>query len=244
MKKTVLIALALAANATAADFSIGASAGVWNAEPSGNAAYKGDSFDLKNDAGLKKDTNFYVSGYLEHAVPVLPNLLIERIAFSSSGTGELDIDFGGKHFSGKTETSLDLNHLYAIGYYLLPVPVVDLRLGLGADMIDGSLEMHSVGQSEKADLSAPLPVAYAGFGFDIGAINLSFLADAKYLAYDGSHYLDAAAKVGWAFVSYGADLLVEVGYRHQELYLDNLDAIDANTDIKISGVFGGLSARY
>ena len=246
--KQLAVAAALCGSLFAADFSAAAGAGVWNAEPSGKAQYKGDRFDVSDDTGLEGSNNFYVWGALEHPLPLLPNVRIERNAFSSSGSKTTSFEFDRTVFTGNIDTDFDLDQLAIIGYYILPIPVVDIRLGLGADTIDGKIAVSGsvggIGQSRSTNLSVTLPIVYAGVRYDFGTLPIGIETDIKYIGYGDSSLSDYSIKIDWTFLSFGVDLAVEAGYRAWSLVIDDLSGTDAETDISVAGAFAGLSVVF
>lgn len=247
MKKNLLSLAAagvLTVSAQADLLGFGAGAGLWSATPSGSADY-GQSFDIKKDTGLSASSSTYLWAYLEHPVVFLPNIRLERTAFQSDGSKSTDITFGGQTFNvGNTKTDLTLNQLDTILYYGLPVPMIDINLGLGAKTVDGGLSMKSALASESTDLDFTLPVAYLGVRFEIPGTPVGLEADMKYIGYDKSKFSDTRLKADWALLKAGVALAAEVGYRKQELILKDLSGVDAEADITIDGFFGGLAVRF
>lgn len=248
MKKSVAgLALAglMAASAQADLLGFGAGAGIWLATPTGTAQYEGDEFDIKDDTGLSASTNGYVWAYLEHPIIILPNIRLEHTGFSTDGTETTGIDFGGHTFNvGETTTELTLDQLDVILYYGLPVPLVDINLGLGVKMVDGSLSMKSLLASEETDLAFTLPIAYGAFRFEIPGTPVGLEADIKYIGYDKSKFSDTRFKADWTLISVGLALAVEAGYRSQQIVIEDIDGVDAEADIKIAGPFAGLNLTF
>ena len=247
MKKFLIFSAFLCASAFGDLLGFGAGGGVWQADPSGKAEYKksgfGDRFDVKK-VGLDKTTNGYLWAYVEHEVPILPNFRIDGAAFSADGTKSVELDFGGTHFSGETKTELPMNQVDIIGYYMLPIPAIDIRLGLGAETIDGSLKLSGGGRSAKADLAFALPIAYGGVRFELPSIPVGIEADLKYIAYDKSRVSDARAKIDWAFIDSIVSAAIEIGYRSRSIAIEDLSGTDGEVDVTIDGVFAGASVRF
>ncbi|MDR1451709.1 MAG: TIGR04219 family outer membrane beta-barrel protein [Helicobacteraceae bacterium] len=247
MKKILILSLALCASAVADLFEFGAGAGVWRAETSGTAEYKksgiGAKFDAK-DTGLDTTTNGYLWAYIEHEIPILPNFRIDGAPFSSDGTKNISVAFGGTVFNGRTKTDLTMDQIDFIGYYILPIPAIDIRLGLGAETIDGSLKLAGQGKSAKADLSFTLPIAYGGVRFEIPSIAVGLEADLKYVAYDKSRISDIRGKIDWTFIDAVINAALEVGYRSRSIEIEDLSGVNGEIDVTIKGPFVGVAARF
>lgn len=242
----LLAGLATLANADLLEFGVGA--GVWNAKPSGEAEYKksgvGDRFDIKDDTGLSSATKPYVWAFLKHPIPLVPNVKLEHSSFASDATKDTNIEFGGHTFSTSTKTELSLSQLDAILYYTLPIPLVDIDLGIGAKAVSGDISMSSAGVSEKADLGVVLPIAYGAVRFDIPATSAGVEADIKYIGYDKSHFSDLRFKADYKIIDSVIKLGIEAGYRAQNIVIKDISGVDAEVDIKIAGIFGGVFARF
>jgi outer membrane protein len=247
MRGFLVLSLILCSSAFGDLLSFGAGGGVWQAKPSGEAEWKksgvGDRFDVEKN-GLDATTNGYVWAYLEHAIPLLPNIRIEDAFFAADGTKNANIDFGGANFNGQTKTELNMDHIDVIAYYVLPIPAIDIRLGLGAELLDGYLTLSSAGQSKKADLSKTLPIAYGGVRFEPLSLPIGFEADLKITAYDKSRISDVRGKIDWTFVDTALKAAVEIGYRARSVLLKDLSGVDGEIDVKITGAFAGVSLRF
>ncbi|MDR2151275.1 MAG: TIGR04219 family outer membrane beta-barrel protein [Helicobacteraceae bacterium] len=243
MKKFLILSLSLCASAFGDLLGFGAGGGAWQADTSGKAKYDGDRFDVEK-TGLDKTTNGYLWAYIEHEIPILPNLRIDSAAFSADGNKNINVNFGKTNFNGKTKTDLQMNQIDLVGYYILPIPAIDIRLGLGAEIIDGSLKLSGQGKSKDADLSFALPIVYGGVRFDLPSLPIGLEADVKYVSYDKSRIGDARAKIDWTFVDSVVKAAIELGYRSRSIVIKDLSGVDAEIDITIDGPFAGASIRF
>lgn len=241
-----LAAVIACANIANADIlAFGAGAGVWSATPSGDANYKNaPKFDIKDDTGLSSATKPYLWAFLEHPIPVLPNVRVDYSSYESDGTKDTNIDFAGHNFTSATKTELTIKELDTTLYYTLPVPFVDLDLGFGAKNISGDLMLSSSGVSKKEDLSVTLPYGYLGAKFDIPNTSVGLSADLKYISYKKSSLSDMRFAVNYKAVDSVVKLGVEAGYRAKTVVIEDISSVDAEVDIKIAGFFGGVFARF
>jgi outer membrane protein len=231
---------ALEANALEAGVGVGA----YGNDPSGTAMYKGDKFDIAKDAGLKGKTSMYAWGYVEHPIPLLPNLRVDYSPFSDKATSDVDFTFDNKTFGANATTELQFDRLGIIAYYELPVPLIDIDVGIGADIIDGYISVAGGSQKASTDFSAPLPYLYGQLRFDIPSTTLGLEAALKWIGYDQSSFHDIRAKVDWVFLEAGLDIGIEAGYRNTALVLKGFEGVDVELDFAISGIYGGAFARF
>ncbi len=235
----------LLASAAQAEFlGFGAGMGIWSAEPSGDAQYEGDAFNLKRDAGLSSENSLYMWAYLNHPVPVIPNLRLERSSLSFDGSAKQTIAFGDETFGVDADTTLDLTQTDVLLYWGFPLPLVSIDFGLGAKLFDGELAMSSVGQSEKTDLDFVLPVGYLAVAVPIPGTGVTLEADTKMIRYSGSSFSDSRLTVSWVPLSLIVDLAIEAGYRTQKIDIDGLSGVDADADVTVGGLFMGAALRF
>lgn len=249
MQKLIVTSfLAVAAPLAQADTILGIFAGVgtWNSDYSGDTGTISADLD---DLGLTEEHNkfFYVA--LEHPVPILPNVKLQRTNITSKETGTLDGNFRLDEVTfGQGEsvtTDLDLSHTDAILYYELLDNWVNLDLGVTLRSFDGQAEaraeINGTVVSESVELDAVVPMLYARAQFDLPLTGFSIGADAHVTGYSGSTLTDISAKVAYAFESV-VDLGVELGYRRFALELDDLDDLEA--DVALDGPYAAVTLHF
>ncbi len=231
----LLLTSALHADVVGGEFS----AGYLNLNPSGDFAYKGNSADVEDTFGWGSSDSVILKGSIEHPLPVLPNLRAAYTNLDFSGSGNVTgLKFGDKTFSGKIDTSLNVDIIDATLYYEILDNWVSLDLGLNAKYIDGTawVKNDTLGKSE-ADLSVVLPTLYAKARFDIPMSGFSFQAEGDLITYNNSTLYDLDLGARYTFM---LGLGVEAGVRLMKLKLDDVDDIYA--DIDINGLY--LSAVW
>ncbi|GAA6166459.1 TIGR04219 family outer membrane beta-barrel protein [Sessilibacter corallicola] len=247
MKKQLLIsALGLAALSPvlhADTLGIYAGVGSWNPEYSGDIGRSG--LDIE-DLGFDDDDYSFAYIALEHPIPILPNIKLQRTEMDTDEVATLtetfefdDITFD---VNETVATELDLTHTDAIFYYEVLDNVVSLDLGLNIRTFDG--EATVAGETtgvESIDIDASVPMGYAKIQFDLPFTGFYVGADANYVTFEGSTLSDFTVKGGYAYESV-IDLGVEVGYRSINLELDDLD--DFDTDITIDGIYAALTFHF
>ena len=250
MKKHALVLATLLTTAPLAQadtVGVGFGTGIWSATPSGTAQLgsNGTNFDLAKDTGLKSNNNAYVWAYFNHPIPLLPNIMLESTNVTHSGTKNTSIKFGGTTFNGQTKTELDLSQVDLVAYWGLPIPMVDINFGVALKQLNGELTLSGGGNSEPktTDINATIPMGYLGAHFTIPTTDLTLSADSKMISFDGSSLSDTRFKARYNITNFGLKLGVEAGYRTQSLKIDGL-SVDAQTDIKIDGLFAGVTLVF
>ena len=245
LSATCLAALAPLAQADTI-LGIYAGIGLWQADYGGDTGV--ESVDL-DELGLDDENNnfFYVA--LEHPIPLLPNIRLQRTAIDSRESATLtrnftldDVTFSA---TDTVVTDLDLSHTDAVLYYEVLDNWVSLDLGLTLRAFDGEATVQSqttTALRETVDLDAVLPMLYARAQFDLPFTGFSVGADANLITYDGHTLSDASAKIAYAFDATVIDLGVELGYRRMALELDDLD--DLNADLTLDGPYAAVTLHF
>lgn len=247
MKKTMLALAVMAFVPAAAQanllFTVGAKASVWDAEPTGqidkDVSVESDGLNIKSDNGTQ------LTVFFEHPLPVVPNIKLKRTDLKMDGKGTLTdgITFNGEPFGAGTAVASEINlsHTDATLYWGLPIPLprINIDLGLTARMFDGDASVTAINQTATADLDITLPMVYgaAKVGPFFGAYAA---ADVNWIGFGDNKLTDLSAVVGYELPIPIVDVGLEVGYRSLNLETDKKDVdVDANLDTK--GLFYGLS---
>lgn len=228
-----------------ADF-IGAEVGyaAWNTKLTGDIRKGNDSFDFENELGYgSHEINGFLWAYIDHPLPLIPNLKIQKTNFSDSGTGSIQTSktFSGKTLSaGNLSSSIDFDQIDVIPYYRILDNWVNLDLGLNFKIIDGDISMtDNANTSATTDFTVVLPMLYAKARFDMPLTGLSVETDASYISYDGNSFTDVKAGVVYeSSIGLGAT----AGYRLQNITLDDIDDTYGKMDIK--GIYAGLFFHF
>ena len=249
MKKIVLssIAAILLASSLNADF-IGAEAGyaIWNSSLSGDIKKGSGSLDFENDLGYgSSQTNSFMWAYIDHPLPLLPNFKIQKTNYSDDASGRLDknVTFDKKNFTinENVSSSITLDQIDFIPYWRILDNWVNLDIGLNIKMIDGNVEVSSKDtiKTTDADFDVILPMLYTKARFDLPLTGLSLEADASYVSYDGNKFSDLKAGIVYeTTIGLGAT----VGYRQQNITLDDID--DIYGDLTIKGAYAGIFYHF
>ena len=205
----------------------------WNANPDGYVNYKGDNADLQDDLGFDKEGTPNV--YARAALPLI-TLDAEYTNLEYSGNvGPQQFDWGGQNLKVDLDepTSLDARILHGGAMLNLPIPFVDLGLGVGATNIDAEAEVGD----DTGSANVTLPVAKAELRVSLPALPVNAGVRANGIGYDGDNYRDITAEVG---LELGL-LQVRAGYRQIAL---EYEGDDLTVDSDFSGPFAGLHLAF
>ena len=234
MRKLILAAggtLALAAPLAQADVvGLGASVSYWDAESSGNVSSGNSRVDVDNELQLKDDGNANASIYLEHPVPLLPNVRLAYTLVQQSGNGTLTSSFDGLSAGAQVRSDLDLEQLDLTLYYEVLDNWVNLDLGLTVRDFSGELLVRdklNVAQLSRTEADTVIPMGYLAARFDLPLTGVAVGAEGNFISFDGDSMRD--------FNVYGqfsiSLLQLRAGYRQIAVdYKDGSDVFDVEVD--------------
>jgi outer membrane protein len=230
MRKLILAIgglLVIAAPVATADVvGVGANVSYWDSDLSGEAGKNNDVVDVENDLDLESDTNANLSAYLEHPVPLLPNVRLNYTRIEQSGRGELSTEFDVIQDGVEVDSSLDLNQFDVTLYYEVLDNWANLDLGVTARNLDGELivrERASNGRVSKTEVDGVIPMGYLAARFDLPFTGVSVGGEANLISFDGDSIYDYNA-----YGQYQLSLLqLRAGYRQISIdYEDSEDRLD------------------
>lgn len=240
LKKHTIIVIcmffSLTVQADSLGFKIGAN--VWQHSFSGHAQ-NGDYIDIENDLGFKEDETFqgYIS--LEHPIPIIPNILIQRTIIDANATGDLSgKSFDGTTFPGVVNSTIDLSHTDATLYYEVLDNWVSLDIGFSARVFEQGLEIKDDSQQVSLDIDQVIPMLYSAVKFELPITGLYVGADGNGVAFNDDKLIDVKANIGWES---SLGLGVEAGYRYFDIkYEDD----EEQAKMKIDGPYAGLFFHF
>ena len=230
---SILLAASLQADVIGGEVSLG----YLNLKPSGTFAYKGNSADVEDNFGWGSENSLVFKGYIEHPLPVLPNIRVTYTNLSFSGSGMVSgLKFGDKTFSGAIDSKFDADVADATLYYEILDNWVNLDLGLNAKYIDGSacVKNDVIGRS-RGDFTVLLPTLYAKARFDIPMSDISFQAEGDIISYDGNTLYDLTLSARYTFA---LGLGLEAGIKTIKFKIDDID--DVTADIDFTGGYAAI----
>lgn len=243
MKKELLAAavLATATGVAQADI-VGLTAGayIWKQSWDGDVRSgptANDEISLKDDFGYDDETgnSFFVA--LEHPVPLLPNVRLQRTELEISERSTLSRSFTFEdrvYTAGDTvDSTTDLGHTDATFYYEILDNWVNLDVGFSVRVFDGEVRLKSSAFDESLDLDAPLPMAYANARFDLPFSGLYASAVGNVVAFDGNSVTDITMGIGYEV----GITAIELNYRNFDVSLEDGDE---EAGITVDGIYLGV----
>ncbi|MCK5866164.1 MAG: TIGR04219 family outer membrane beta-barrel protein, partial [Marinobacter adhaerens] len=145
---------------------LGASVSYWDSDLSGQAATNNDVVDVENDLNLDSDANANASLYLEHPVPLLPNVRLNYTLVEQSGRGDVGLT-GFDGVTGDVQSDLDLEQLDLTLYYEVLDNWVNLDLGLTARDLTGDLIVRQANglATSETSIDGVIPMGYLAARF-------------------------------------------------------------------------------
>lgn len=232
-----------------ADTLLGIYAGAqgWNMETTGGFSDDGTNLDFNFDD--KTQSSFYVA--LEHPIPLVPNIKLQRTSMDTDGMVSLSANFtfGDEIFttSSTVLTDVSLTSTDAILYYeLFDNDLLSFDVGINAKYLDGELfvvDSEDPTTSGREEFSGVVPMLYSRLAIGIPATGLGAYVEGSYLSFDDQTLTDYQAAVTYSLMeNLAIDMTFQVGYRSVEVDLDDLDGIYSNLQFK--GVFAGLEVHF
>jgi len=223
-------------------FSVYAGAGSWSTELSGDL---GDTSTDIDDLGFDDEDNGYFYAAFEHAVPVVPNVRLEYIDLSTSGSGATDgflID--ELELVGDIDSELDLTFTDIVLYY--EIAMLDFGLTFRQFDAEISAEGSVAGQpeivTERESADGVLPMLYAQAKVELPLTGFYITGSFSGISVGDISITDLRGAAGYG-IELGpvAEVGVELGLR--SFTLDLGDDEDFSGDIEFSGVYFGVGVK-
>ena len=206
--------------------------GIFNHSPDGYASYtlpfehKGTSADIVDTLGFSETQDIFLKLYLEHPLPLLPNLRLAYTTLSYTGSNHVTDFYWGEidNLTGEIDNSLSLEMTDATLYYEIFDNWVNLDVGLTLRYLTGDMAVNH----EALSFSTLVPMLYAKTRFYVPVTDLSFQLEANAISYSGLTSYDYELSARYT-LAMGIGL--EAGYK--AVHLDSnelLDGFDANMD--------------
>ncbi len=229
---------------------MGIGGGAWNHNESGWIQKDGNEIDVEEDLHFSSKNNGYIWAYVEHPLPLFPNVKIVGTKLSNDGEGRVskNIKYGDVTINaqGYEKSSFKLNQLDTILYYEFIDIGVNLDIGINIKYIDGSAEIAAYDPStstilkkESKDFTVTIPMLYADARLPIPMTNLELGITANAISYDSSDFYDTKIYLNYD-IAVGTG--VEIGYRYEKIKIDDID--DIFSDLEIKGVYAGVYFRF
>ena len=189
------------------------------------------------DLGLDDESNNSLSLTVRHAVPLIPNVKLQKTTLdtTSSGTISQTFTFEDVDFSSNEEvtTNLDLSHLDLTAFYSF----LYFDVGLTGRNFDTQSTITGNAGTGTVTLDGWIPMLYLGVNADLPFTGVYIDASLNAITYDGNGLQDLSAAVGYNLGDI-FPLTAELGYRSMNFALDDLDGLAG--DFTIDGWFLSL----
>ena len=234
----------MAAEASADRVGLYAGFGTWSQSYSGGAASGGQEIDFESDLDLGRSANNVMYLALEHPIPVLPNLRLQKSDLSTDGANVLtrDFDWRGATYTAATAVSTEakIDQTDLTMYYELLDNVFSLDLGLAARLVDGSIGIQSEVAAGTAEFKGVVPMLYGRARVDVPRTGAWVAVEMQGIGYGGHSLTDTNFHAGWES-RFG--LGVEAGWRMYRFTLDEIDDI-ASADFRVDGPYAALNFHF
>ena len=198
----------------------------------GNIGYKDKTLSFQDDLRFslndKKENHLFIKMYLEHPLPLIPNVKIGYDTFQYTGGGQSknEISFGTKNLfelnkdKNKTSTEYNLETIDIAFYYELLDNYVTIDIGLMLKEIKLDITVRETGTKdiEKGTLNKFYPLLYTKFAFEIPTTNISLKAEQDILKVKDILLLSLDLSIRYEF-KFG--LGAELGYKLNKIKLDS-----------------------
>jgi outer membrane protein len=246
-KKTIL-GLCASVMLTTSSFAdtLGVEAGYasWSSKLTGDIKKGTQSIDFEKDLGFgSNESNSFFWAYIDHPVPFIPNIKIQNTSLSNSASGTMSrsVTFAGKTFTGSTkvDSKFVFDQFDVIPYWRVLDNWANFDIGFNLKNIDGSIKIdaaNGVSADEKFDVV--LPLLYSKVRFDMPFTGLSVEGEGNYIGYSGNKITDIKFGAVYQYQMFGAT----IGYRQQNITLEDIDDIYGSIDMK--GIYFGAFLHF
>lgn len=202
-----------------------------------------DTVDVKNDLGWKDSTTGMGYLYIEHPIPVIPDIRLGYTSLNIGGENTITKNFtyNGVTYSAsdKVTSNIDLSHTEIALYYQLIDTGIDLDLGLNFKIFSGKVSFKdTLGNKASSNLNVTVPMLYGALGVPLGG-GFKLLGDISTISYNNDNFTDYLVRVRYD-TNYA--LGVELGYRSIHIkYEDTGKNEYAKLDVKGPYIMARLS---
>jgi len=229
-----------------------------NNTPTGTYSDGTNTVSLSDKLNLDGDTSYYAWGYIEHPLPIIPNIRVEMNQDKYKGSTFLTANILGKSFNNTVNSSLDLSSNDVILYWGIPLtstlstltPLIDydLDFGLGFKKYTGGINIDDT-VTHLIHAEQDFSDAMLGYGYLRGRVEsfgFGVETSVKYSSYLDNSFSSFLVKADYVIpVTPIIDFGLEAGYKSTSLTLDvDTDNLKIQTDLTTSGLFFGGFIKF
>ena len=229
--------------------------GMYSHTPSGYASYTapgmgktGTSANLEDTLQWESNENIFLKAYLEHPVPMLPNVKVALTQLSHDGQSNVGNDFvwGEIHipYSGTIDNNMDINKYDMTLYYELLDNWIEADAGITLGYINGHIKVtalsglasSSLSHTEKTDFSLFMPTLYGKTRFNLPSTDISLQFEGDIFSYDDTTFYNYTLSARYTFTM---GLGIEAGYK--ALHLESKDLAEGlDVDMDFNGPYAAV----
>ncbi len=217
----------------------------WYTVPTGNTSFVGGNNAVDEALNLEAELEDHLFAELQHPIPIIPDIRVQYTRLKIDGNdGQLTSPYGDLQVDDVVDARLELEAFDVILFYTLPLPSIDIDLGLHGRYLDGLMNV----QEQETDtpivvdepFTLPIPMGYGRVHLNLPLTPLFLEAQASGLAIAGNTVFDGQVMLG-----YESDLGLGIagGWRHQVLRLDEVVS-DMEIDVEIGGPFATVFFHF
>lgn len=222
-------------------FGVYLGGGIWQHQFGGTA---GEPAISLNELGAKDTNDSFYYLALEHPVPLVPNVRLQRTNVSHSQSAVISQSFTLNDITFDAETQVesdfDLGHTDLTLYYQLLDNWVNVDLGLTVRHFDGYARASSTTLRSSEKLDELIPLAYLHAQFDLPLTGFSLGLSGQGISYSDSRVTDMDVYLRYTLDS-AMDIAVNLGYRSLALRLDEKEI---QADAELDGPYAGILLHF
>ena len=219
------------------------SASSWQPDFSGEIDNSGPVINLNDQLNITDDSSTLTSFALEHPVPWIPNVKVQRTELDTTSLSIIgsDINFGGVIFPSGSElnSQIDLSHTDYILYYEILDNWVSIDFGISLMNFDGNISLQSDGLASEVNLDDYVPAGYARASFELPLTGVFAGVEGSLLSVGDNSISDYKVFLGWES-EFG--LGAEVGYHSFSVDWEDFDS--SNGDLTFDGYYVSVNYHF
>jgi outer membrane protein len=243
------IVATMASLPTHADTLLGIYVGAqaWDMRTEGGFSDDGTNIDFNFDDETKG--SFYLA--LEHPLPLVPNIKIQRSDMTSDGgvSAVSSFTFDNQSFTANTSLTTGIDWVstdFILYYELFDNDLLSFDLGVNSKHLDGNVFIQDKGDpTTKGDLdfTGILPMLYTRIALGVPFTGLGAYVEGSFLSVGDHKVTDYQAVVTYSLLdNILIDTTLQLGFRSMKVELEDLDNL--YSDLKFSGVFAGIEVHF
>jgi len=160
------------------------SLGFFNHQPNGNASYKGNDVDIEDTLGYKEEQDIFLKAYLEHPLPLIPNIKLGYTTLSQEGSSSVnDFTWGDTTYNGTIESSLSLDMSDITLYYEFLDHWTEMDAGVTLRYMSGNMDVYNNSSSDIADFTTWVPMLYGKVRLNLPTTDISLQLEVNAVSY-------------------------------------------------------------